>query len=78
MYCMRHVNPNILAKFYCSLICVVCLLGWARNVSKTAKDPFNRLVRKAGRMIGEDLRDVDTLSFVHQARSTVINHYMTT
>lgn len=67
MYCMRklysfHVNPNVLAIFYNSVICGMwryCLLGWGGNSSKTNKNRINQQVKKAEKMIGEALTDVD-------------------
>ena len=69
MYCMRklhafQVDSAVLSMFYNSVICGVwryCLLGWGGNSSKTNKNRINSQIKKAGRMIGRELLDVDNV-----------------
>ena len=61
MYCLRelrsfNVNPNLLQIFYSSLICNVlsfAFIFWGGNIKKQHKDRLNKIVRKAGGIVGK-------------------------
>ena len=69
MFCFRkmarfNVRPEILKLFYNSVISGVwryCLVCWGGNVSKTEKDRLDDVIRRAARVIGEDLEAVDSV-----------------
>ena len=68
MFCLRklnlfHVNRNILATFYDTVVASVwsyCLVCWGGNARGIAKDRINRIIRAAGRILGESRPLVDT------------------
>ena len=61
MYCLRNlhtfnVNTNMLQLFFRSVVCSVLIFGvtsWGGNIMQKDKDKLDRIIRKAGRVIGE-------------------------
>ena len=69
MYCLRklnafNVNSNILVMFYNAVIASVwryCLICWGGNISSCDKVRLDRVIREAGRIVGESLHTVDAV-----------------
>ena len=69
MYCLRKlksfdVNKNLLQIFYTSVLSSVLTFGipcWGSCISKQDKDKLNKLIRKAGGIIGCGQNDIDML-----------------
>ena len=61
MYCLRkirsfNVSKQLLQMFYTSTVCSVLTFGavcWGGNVTKQDKDRFEKLIRKAGGVVGK-------------------------
>ena len=61
LYCLRklnsfNVNSNILQIFYTSIISSVLTFGssvWGRNINQYDRDRLDRIIKKAGRIIGK-------------------------
>ena len=54
-----NVRTEILTSFYNSVLCNVlryCLICWGGNVSKMERDRIDRVIKWAGRVIGEPQR----------------------
>ena len=70
MYCLGklnqfNVNSKILAMFYSSAICCVwkyCLSCWSGDAFQADKDRIDKIIRRAGRVIGECQAGVDACS----------------
>ena len=69
MYCLRklrsfHVDPEILILFFQAVInsilqyCIVC---WGGNVPKQEKARLDKLIQKAGKVIGQSQQCIDSL-----------------
>lgn len=59
-----NVNPKILHIFYNSVIAGVrcyCLVCWGGNATKCDFDRLDKIIREAGRIIGETLQNVETV-----------------
>ena len=73
VYCLRklhtfHVNTDMLQLFFSSVVCTVLTFGvtcWGGNITQGDKDRIDRLIRKAGRVIG---RNQDTLTDAYNDR----------
>ena len=73
VYCLRklhtfHVNTDMLQLFFSSVVCTVLTFGvtcWGGNITQGDKDRVDRLIRKAGRVIG---RNQDTLTDAYNDR----------
>ena len=69
LYCLRklrsfNVNTAILASFYNSVICSVwgyCLICWGGNVSKATRQPLDKIIKRAGRIIGQCQESLDSV-----------------
>ena len=68
-YCFRklnsfNVNREILAAFYNSIICSVwnyCIVCWAGNTDITQKKVLDGVIKRVGRILGEELPSVDVV-----------------
>jgi hypothetical protein len=75
LYCLRklrsfNVSSQLLQMFYCSSIVSVLTFGltcWGRNLCKRDQDRLNKIIRKAGGVIG---RAQDTLDTLYNRRIT--------
>lgn len=69
MYCLRklrsfNVAPQLLQMFYSSVVCSVLTFGstcWGGNVSKQDRDRLDKVIRKAGGVVGLPQDSFDTL-----------------
>ena len=69
LFCLRkmarfEVKSEILKIFYLSTICGVwryCLICWGGNVNKTDRSRLDDIVKRAARVIGEDLETVESV-----------------
>ena len=69
MYCLRKlksfdVNKNLLQNFYTSVLSSVLTFGipcWGSSISNQGKDKLNKLIKKAGGIIGCGQNDIDML-----------------
>ena len=69
MYCLRKlrsfgVNSDMLVTFYNAVICRVIMFGsvcWGGNISKLDKGRLEKIVKKAGNVVGKPLDSFRTL-----------------
>ena len=69
MYCLRklrsfEVNSGILVTFYNAVICSIIVYGsvcWSRNISKFDRGRLEKIVNKAGHVVGMPLDSFKTL-----------------
>ena len=70
LYCLRKLNsfnvsPYLLQLFYSSSILSILSFGivsWGSCISRVDKTRLDRVIRKAGRVIGSEQDDIDTLT----------------
>ena len=73
MYCLRklhtfNVNTHMLQLFFSSVVCSVLTFGvtcWGGNITQRDKDKLDRIIRKAGRVIGSNQ---DTFTDIYNDR----------
>ena len=69
MYCMRKlrsfgVNSDMLVTFYNAVICSIIMFGsvcWGGDISKFDRGRLEKLVKKAGQVVGKPLDSFKTL-----------------
>ncbi|KAJ8047183.1 hypothetical protein HOLleu_06114 [Holothuria leucospilota] len=73
LYCLRKLNSfsvsqNILATFYSSILSSVwtyCLICWAGNTDKSHIKVLDDIIKRVGRILGENLPSVYTVYLKH-------------
>ena len=73
MYCMRKlrsfgVNSDMLVTFYNAVICSIIMFGsvcWGENISKLDRGRLEKIVKKAGHVVGKPL---DSFKTLHEKR----------
>ena len=73
MDCMRKlrsfgVNSDMLVTFYNAVICSITMLGslcWGGNISQLDRGSLEKIVKKAGHVVGKPL---DSLKTLHEKR----------
>ena len=73
MYCMRKlrsfgVNSDMLVTFYNAVICSIIMFGsvcWGGNISKLDRGRMEKIVKKAGHVVGKPL---DSFKTLHEKR----------
>ena len=69
MYCIRKlrsfgVNSDMLVTFYNAVICIIIMFGsvcWGENISKLDRGRLEKIVKKAGHVVGKPLDSFKTL-----------------
>ena len=73
MYCMRKlrsfgVNSDMLVTFYNAVMCSIIMFGsvcWGGNISKLDRGRLEKIVKKAGHVVGKPL---DSFKTLHEKR----------
>ena len=73
MYCMRKlrsfgVNSDMLVTFYIAVMCSIIMFGsvcWGGNISKLDRGRLEKIVKKAGHVVGKPL---DSFKTLHEKR----------
>ena len=73
MYCIRKlrsfgVNSDMLVTFYNAVICSVIMFGsvcWGGNISKLDRGMLEKIIKKAGHVVGKPL---DSFKTLHEKR----------
>ena len=83
MYCLRklksfNVRKEILSSFYNAVISSVlsyCIVCWGGNIPKQEKARLDKIIKKAGTVIGNTQRQVDLI--YHDRLKNKLNHILT-